>query len=338
MRQEQILIIRRDNIGDLVCTTPLLQMLRQARPQARIDLLVNDYNAAVVSHGQPVDHVYVYRKAKHRAAGESRWAIWFGTATLIARMRRVAYDWVIIAGSTFSVQGWKFARLLAPGRVLCYGGASSLPALAQVLAPSLAKGNHVERVARLLTLMGIEGDIPPTHIVPDERLVAQMNKQCHLPVDRKKVAVHISARKPSQRWPEASLVAFVRWLCHERQSSVMLFWSPGPENHPAHPGDDDKAARILAQLDGLPVQGMPTGKLEELMAALSLSDAMVCSDGGAMHLASALGKPLVCLFGQSSTEEWRPWNQPYRLLQAASLDVKDISLAEVQQAFDDLMR
>ncbi|MNG36134.1 lipopolysaccharide core biosynthesis protein [compost metagenome] len=63
---------------------------------------------------------------------------------------------------------------------------------------------------------------------------------------------------------------------------------------------------------------------------------MVCSDGGAMHLASALGKPLVCFFGQSDAEEWRPWNQPYRLLQPVSRDVGDISLAEAQQAFDSL--
>lgn len=334
--REKILVIRRDNIGDLVCTTPMLQQLRAAKPQAKIDLLVNDYNAAVVACGQPMDQVFIYRKAKHKVEGESRWRIWLGTAALILRLRRARYDWVILAGATFSAQAWKFARLIAPQRVICYGNGTPLPAMAEVVDAAQSHGHHVERTARLLARMHIEGPIPATRILPEVAALAAVQQQLKLPPARRTVAIHISARKPSQRWPEAMVVAFIRWLCLERGARVLLFWSPGPEDHPAHPGDDDKAARILQQLAGLPVQGMATQVLSQLIAGLSLCDSMVCSDGGAMHLASALGKPLVCFFGQSDAEEWRPWNQPYRLLQPTSRDVSDISLAEAQQAFDSL--
>ncbi|MBI3715416.1 MAG: hypothetical protein HY255_05435 [Betaproteobacteria bacterium] len=45
---EGLLVIRRDNIGDLVCTTPLLAALRTHFPQARIEVLANSYNAPVL--------------------------------------------------------------------------------------------------------------------------------------------------------------------------------------------------------------------------------------------------------------------------------------------------
>ncbi|HRE18743.1 MAG TPA: hypothetical protein PLW86_17010, partial [Rhodocyclaceae bacterium] len=66
-----ILVIRTDNIGDLVCTTPLLSALRQRHPQAWIGVLANSYSAPVLAGNPDVDAVLVYRKAKHLAPGES---------------------------------------------------------------------------------------------------------------------------------------------------------------------------------------------------------------------------------------------------------------------------
>lgn len=43
----KILIIRRDNIGDLICTTPLFEAIRQHYPDAYLAALVNSYNALI---------------------------------------------------------------------------------------------------------------------------------------------------------------------------------------------------------------------------------------------------------------------------------------------------
>ena len=61
----KILIIRRDNIGDLACTTPAIAVLRQHFPEAEIGALVNSYNAEVLRGNPNVDHVFVYQKLKH---------------------------------------------------------------------------------------------------------------------------------------------------------------------------------------------------------------------------------------------------------------------------------
>lgn len=53
MSQTRILIVRRDNIGDLICTLPLISAIRQLNPKARIDMLVNSYAGAPVVLGNP---------------------------------------------------------------------------------------------------------------------------------------------------------------------------------------------------------------------------------------------------------------------------------------------
>ena len=82
---------------------------------------------------------------------------------------------------------------------------------------------------------------------------------------------------------------------------------------------------------------MHTEHLSELIAGLSLCDAAVLSDGGAMHVAAGLGKPLVCFFGNSPAERWHPWGVPYELLQKPSRDVSDIRVDEAAAAFGRLI-
>ncbi len=105
-----------------------------------------------------------------------------------------------------------------------------------------------------------------------------------------------------------------------------------------HPGDDEKAARILADSRGAPVEGIATPDLATLVAALALADRVVCPDGGAMHLAAALGKPVVALFGDSPVERWRPWGVPHRVVRPDSGDLADLGVAAVLAAQAELAR
>src|SRR5258708_2486211 len=84
------------------------------------------------------------------------------------------------------------------------------------------------------------------------------------------------------------------------------------------------------------VTPVATPGLATLIAALSLADRVVCPDGGAMHLAAALGKPVLALFGDSPVERWRPWGVPYRVVRPASRDLADLQLQQVLDSFVDL--
>jgi ADP-heptose:LPS heptosyltransferase len=124
---------------------------------------------------------------------------------------------------------------------------------------------------------------------------------------------------------------------HERYAArFLLFWSPGPAEHPQHPGDDDKARAMMAGLASVPVLAWETHALPALVAGLAACDRVVCSDGGAMHIAAALGKPIVCLFGKSDATRWRPWGVPHELLQPPSCEVADVSAEEALKAYERL--
>jgi ADP-heptose:LPS heptosyltransferase len=126
----------------------------------------------------------------------------------------------------------------------------------------------------------------------------------------------------------------MRALNERHGARFRLFWSPGAEDDPRHPGDDGKARRILEAAAGIPVEPVETRELRALISGLAACDAIVCSDGGAMHIAAAMGMPVVCFFGDSDAVRWHPWGVPYRLLQPASREASDVSLEEALAAFD----
>ncbi len=197
----------------------------------------------------------------------------------------------------------------------------------------------VEDLWRLVQPLDVQGAPPPTTLVPDPRLAGKLRGI--LPPRATVnggplVALHISARKTAQRWSPDNFAALAQKLHDGCGARFLLLWSPGDESNPHHPGDDDKARRILAGIAQFPVAAVPTSGLDELVAALSLADAAVLSDGGAMHIAAALGKPVVCFFGNSSATRWRPWGVDHELLQKESRDVADITVEDAVAAWERL--
>src|SRR6185295_13092380 len=110
-RAVKILVVRRDNIGDLICTTPLLAALRQRHPEAWIGALVNSYNAPVLDRNPHVDAVFAYQKLKHLDAGESALAALRKRAGMLWRLRQMQLDFVVLATPGLATRGLTLARL-----------------------------------------------------------------------------------------------------------------------------------------------------------------------------------------------------------------------------------
>jgi ADP-heptose:LPS heptosyltransferase len=332
----RILVVRRDNIGDLVCTTPLFSALRRRHPQAWIGALVNSYNAPVLERNPDIDEIVAYTKLKHLEAGQTAFGTMRARIASLWKLRRMQLDCVVLATSDFMPRTARLARWLAPKNVAGFSDGSARAARALDLSIPIAEvqGRHeVERVFTLARLFGIDGAIPGLTVVPDPAEVAKARAAFGGPT----VGLHISARRPAQRWPAERFAELVERLHGEHHARVALMWSPGPANHPTHPGDDEKAQQILARAGASArLVAYPTERLQQLIGALAACDAVICSDGGASHVAAALGKPMVCFFGDSPAERWRPWGVPVRLLQPGSRRVSDINVCEAAAAFASL--
>ena len=338
----KILIIRRDNIGDLICTTPLFAAIRRQYPQAYIAALVNSYNEPAIQGNPHLDAIFAYTKGKH-AAGESVWQAYLRRAKLLWQLRQMEFDYAILATSGFATRSLKLARLLAPKHIVGFVTEQATSAKIDLAIVHGAGGqlHETEDMFRLLAPLGISGEIPGLTVVADAALVARLRQQLPANVVQGEgplVALHISARKEKQRWPVERFAELAHQLHAQYAARFLVFWSPGDENNPFHPGDDGKATRLLAALADLPAAPLPTAHLSELIAGLSLADCAVLSDGGGMHVAAGLGKPLVCFFGNSSAERWHPWGVPYELLQQPSRDVSEISVNAAVAAFARLQK
>jgi len=325
----KFLVIRRDNIGDLVHTTPVFRALRERFPGARIDAFVNSYNAPILEGHPDLDAVHAYTKGKHR---EGRSPGWLARFAQLLRLRRERYDHVLVPTPGIHVRQIRTARFIKPAHITAFvpPGWKLFGVDQGVEYASGSSSHHVELTYRILEPFGISGapPAPPLPFTPETRARGAAPT----------IAVHVSARKPSSRWPEERYAPLMRSL-HERHGAAFrLFWAPGAEDDPRHPGDDGKAARILEAAHGLPVEPVETRQLRSLVSGLSGCDAIVCSDGGAMHIAAAMGLPVVCFFGDSDAQRWRPWGVPYRLLQPESRDVADVQVAAAVEAFDSLAR
>jgi ADP-heptose:LPS heptosyltransferase len=339
---ERILLVRRDNIGDLVLTTPLISALRAARPQAHIAALVNSYNAPVLDHNPDLDAVHVYDKAKHRP-DQPRAAVLARTAGLLLRLRRQRFDQVILAGPGAQRQAWGLVRWLGAREVTGFTTRDFAPV--GITRPidygDGARLHEAEDVFRLLAPFGVRGAPPPCVLRPDGAAVEAWRvryPELFVP-GRLRIAVHLSARRVKQRWPEAHFAALLAQLAAQHAGcSLLLFWAPGTEDDALHPGDDARAARVQALLPAnTAVVPMATTYLPELIAGLSLCDAAILADGGAMHLAAALGKPVLSLFGDSPPERWHPWGVAHEVVRAVSRDVADISVKDVMMAWERLV-
>lgn len=323
---KSVLVVRRDNIGDLVCTTPLFSALRRRYPGAWIGALVNSYNAAVLDRNPDLDQVLVYTKLKHLDPGQSALGILARRVSDLWGLRRRRLECVVLATPLVVPRARALARLLAPGRIVGY----TEDLLRQV------QGRHeVERVFTLAPPLGIDGPIPPLKVVPDPALTEKAKVALKAPRSLT-VAIQISTRRPAQQWPAERFVELVRRLDALGVGS-MLLWSPGPREHPRHPGDDEKAAEISARLAAVKsFVAYRAGPLPELIGALAACDAVITSDGGAMHLAAALGKPIVCFFGDMPPEQWRPWGVPHRVLRPPSRQAADVTVEETLAALREL--
>ena len=333
----RILVLRRDNIGDLVCTTPLIRALRARFPEAEIHALVNSYTAPVLDGLTELDAVHAYTKLKHRAPGESIAGAYLRRLALLWRLRRKRFDWAILAAPGDQPRLLFLARWLAPRHILGFVTDRPDPHIDTAVPYGERPALHEARdVFRLLAPLGIDGEPPAARLVanPARRAIVTQALQSLAPEAERTVAVHISARKPSQRWPAERFAELMQQLAARQPLRFVLLWSPGEPDNPMHCGDDAKAAAVQAALPaGFPLLPRPTHALADLVAALDACDLMICSDGGAMHLAAGLGKPVVCLFGRSEAVRWHPWGVPYRLLQPESREVTDVPVTAVAEAF-----
>lgn len=338
----KILVICRDNIGDSILATPLIAFLHTAYG-AVTDVLTNSYSAPVFSRNPHIRTIHQYRKSKHCEGILSITSASVDRIRIIFKLRREKYDAVIIAKSAWDSHSVKWVAGIRAKQVVAFGNKEHL-LVNNLLAPAEGTMHVAEQLFRLgAGLRGLPVRTPKHYrpgkssVYPDPVLTRAYRVASRATSGERIIALQISARKPGQQWSAGNFITLARLINERYGCRIFLFWSPGGYSNPMHPGDDLKAEHIAGAGTGLRLQAIPTRTLEELKAALSLCSVMVSSDGGAVHVAAALGLPVVALYGNSDPAHWHPWQVPYKTLRGRDGHVNDITPENVMCALDALL-
>jgi ADP-heptose:LPS heptosyltransferase len=338
----KILVVKRDKIGDLLLTTPLLAHLRQALPDIEIHVLANDYNAWVVADNPDVARVWVYRRTRH--AGRVRLAAAAAQVRQFFGLRGERFDVAIAAGGEESPRAIGRALAARAVRTIAYAVDPRRHGtrLTDPVSPPTV-GHEIERILGLGAPLGVAP--PPVAASPRFRPPQAWQDDARAWLSGvgispgEFVIVGVSARD-APKVPTADQV--LRWAARLRRDwgcATLLQFTPGGVGNALYPGSDALASEILANAPGY-LRGLPHG-LPTAIGLISLARTSVLPDSGLMHFAAASEGGVVGLFANggtlSSPARWGP-RGPRAVALSAPQAVGDLDDATVFAALARLLQ
>jgi heptosyltransferase-2 len=334
----KILITRTDRIGDLVLTTPLFKALREKYPKARIAVLVFLEHREIVWGNPYLDEVILYDK---KGSEHSLW----GQLRFSRMLRKKKFDAVIHAHGTNRMY---LAAWLA-GIPVRAGYDRRAPWALTHVHPYNKKEGKKQEAEYLLELLKPFGITVPKEIetffpVTDGGMKSLENLLLFhkVPQGLPWIVLNPSASDVTKKWPAEK---FGELVTRVQKDHGGIFLAIGTSK-------DRPIIEKLKQYTQVPVFDL-SGRLSlgMLGALLKRSALLVSNDSGPVHIAAAVGTPVVSIFGRYEPglgpDRWRPLGKNSRVVakDVASIPegerkftyIDEIAVEEVYQAATELM-
>jgi lipopolysaccharide heptosyltransferase I len=304
----RFLIVRLGALGDVVHAIPVAAALRRAFPAARIDWLVSAKHRAILDLVPVIDRrltvndrVSALRRAQGRpersrgTAGSGR-AEEDGMSLLSAvrELRRARYDVAIDLQGL--IKSAVFARASGAARVVGFSPRYAREALARLFYTDAydpgGGGMHDPRETRhvvtinleLLRVVGVTAGAAEFPMAQVESAAARAASQ---QTGGRYALLNPGAAWPNKRWPPSRLGTVAAELRARHGLMSVVVWGPGEEA---------LAAAVVAAAGGAAVLSPKTG-IADLVALARGAALMVSGDTGPMHVAAAVGTPIVGIYG-----------------------------------------
>lgn len=325
----EILVVRLRSLGDVVLLTPALSAVHAWRPDLRLNVLVEPFCAPILEGNPAIAETLLMRSF----------------VSTVSRMRRRHFSVVYNqhAGPTSALLT---AATGAPRRVCWTRRQFSFVYNVLVTDPG-DKIHTVEHRIEQFYATGLpRGPIPPARVYPQQDAHAAIVEKLNvlgIPPNAPYAVIHPGGKYFTKRWAAANLIALARWL-KETQHIEPIF-SVG--------GNETEIANELHRLSAGEFALMHSLDLRQLIALVAGSRIFIGNDSGPTHIATATGRPVVAIFGSSSSVHWRPWQTAHRVVQndfpcnpcpgdrcyafADPRCILSITLAQVQAACESLL-
>lgn len=292
-----ILLIRLRSIGDIILLTPALSLLKQWRSDLRVTVVIESRFRDLLEGNGDVDEVIAVEEAEGWSKAKAR-------IRTIREIRQRRFEFCL------NLHGGPSSALLTR-----LSGARSKAGfehfrsrrLYDFLIPD-ARGilgqpalHTAEHQAAAFFWFGL-----PRRAIPAARLfVAAANEawwrakrgELDVPPGADYALLHPTALYPTKQWAPENFARLGEYL--ERERSLVPLYSCGPDESSVLDEVEHSAAR--------PIRRIESASLGQFAAALQDARLFVGNDSGPAHMASALGRPSVVIFGSSSSPIWGPW-------------------------------
>jgi ADP-heptose:LPS heptosyltransferase len=284
----RILLLRLERIGDFVMALPAVRDVRALAPAARIDLIVGSWNAPLARAVPSVDHV---ETLDARWLAREREGFGLGSMLRIARTWRARqYDLAI--NFEPDIRSNLVLAVSGAGRTAGWASGGGGPVLD--LSLDFDRTSHTTANARRLVTAAFGRRAPesarPLLIIPDAAAAAAA---AHLrPATGKPlVGVHVSGGRTIKQWDPHRFAEVAARLADARGAVIVATGGPGDR------ALVDRFKTALAHR--VVIDACEDDDLLVSAALLARLDLLVTGDTGPMHLASAVGTPVVVVFGPS---------------------------------------
>lgn len=292
------IIIRMPNwIGDFVMATPVLSDVRKAFPKASITAMCHTGICQLLETDPDINEIFCFSKASgFNRRNRNR--------DLIEKVRQGNYDLGILLTNSFS-SAWWFYRGHVSYRVGYRGHFRSYLLTHPITPPSQLKSQHlVETYKMVLSVLGI----PHSKTAPRLYLVEQEIKEAKdlLKQQGVKDGDLLVGINPGAAYGSAKC-----WL-PERFTEVARKLLQNEKVHLVFFGDQESVPLIKKICQPLPARAINLSgltSLRELASIISLCGVFLSNDSGPMHIADALGVPVVALFGSTNEIVTGPFSQ-----------------------------
>lgn len=294
---DRILVIKLRYVGDVLLATPVLSRLREGFPKAHLAMLVNPGTEDVVRDHPALDEVLVLE----RGSLARQWH-------LVRALRRRQFDLVI--DLTDADRSALLSRLCGAPVRLGYNSEGRWRGFlyTQVVAADRFSMHTVRYHLQALEPLGLSGPSPAPilTVAPEARQEAErLLREAGVDAARPSVCLHPGARWWFKSWPAERYAALADQIQTETRAQALFLG-----------GDQERSLeRRIAVVMKTPFRSL-IGKtsVRTLAAVLERAALMVSNDNGPMHMAAALGTPVVALFGPSDPAVWGPSGEKHRVL------------------------
>lgn len=289
MKVKSILISRLRFMGDVILTTPAVHALRHAFPDARITYLAESPFSDLLQHHPDIDDVLSVQKSDKKAMRKL-------FITLMSRRFDIAID--LFCNPRSAVLTW-----LSGARIRIGGEFRGRRLLYNTRIPF----DDIQRTAvdfhlNYLTPLNLNyNKVDPCIHVTDQEIAWAKDYLTEKGFDltRPIIGLHPGATWPAKRWLPKRFAELANKIIHK--TSAQVIFTIGPKERNLLTSVIEKCS-----FKAMPPEVLP---LRQLAAMLKVVDAYVCNDCGPLHLAPAVGTPVIGVFGPGTPDIWFPYKK-----------------------------